>query len=142
MPADGLPQPPMPGPLRSCVDPPQGPGVVVSSSLAGSQNREPIKPLGWRSGRPSLKAIAMVRHTRSASSTPEDAAREAAAVRPPSVLLRVCDYLFGIVVDADKHGFDERFDGGRPNLLEIHEFVFNRSRAVRKHLSTQGFKYG
>lgn len=111
-----------------------GPGITVASFSDGG-------PLGWFKGRPTLKALAVVKHTRSASGDEGLDSHETEQVRPPSVLLRVCDYLFGVVIDADKQGHDPRFDG-RPTLLEIHEFLFNRTRAVRKHLSTQGFKYG
>lgn len=161
LPEDGIPLPMMPlQPQRQDVAPPMGPGLILMSHAAGiagsadasglrlprtprrSGGTDAADPPGWFDGRPSLKALAVVRHTRSASGTAEEDRHEEDAVRPPSVLLRVCDYLFGAVLDADKHGADPRFGGRPPTLLEIHEFVFNRTRAVRKHLSTQGFKEG
>ena len=64
-------------------------------------------------------------------------------IRCPAALLLTVDFLFQRVLDADHFGADARFGSGRaataPTLFDIHSFLLDRTRAVRKECTLQNF---
>ena len=63
-----------------------------------------------------------------------------AQIRCPAALLLTIDFLFQRVLDADRMGVDARFgDGGVPTLWDIHAFLLDRTRAVRKECTMQNY---
>ena len=62
-----------------------------------------------------------------------------AQIRCPAALLLAVDFLFQRVLDADRFGPDPRFGGEPPTLFNIHDFLLDRTRAIRKEWSMQNY---
>jgi hypothetical protein len=92
---------------------------------------EEIHPHGW-----TLRDTAVKRFRRSAADFKLDIPE---LVRPPIVLERVCGYLEEWVMERDRQGEDPRFGGGVPPPLDVYQFIWDRTRMVRKDFILQNF---
>jgi hypothetical protein len=71
------------------------------------------------------------------SAAGDDEATES-QIRCPAALLLTVDFLFQRALDADCFGIDPRM-GAVPDLITIFNFVFNRTRSIRRDYSTQNY---
>ena len=91
-----------------------------------------IHPAGW-----TLRNTAVKRFRRSAADYKLDIPE---LVRPPDVLERVCAYLEEWVMERDRQGIDPRFStGAPPTPLEVYQFIWDRTRMVRKDFILQNY---
>ena len=61
-------------------------------------------------------------------------------VRPPDVLEKVCSYLEEWIMERDRQGGDPRFPQGQtPPSLDVYQFVWDRTRMVRKDFTLQNY---
>lgn len=59
-------------------------------------------------------------------------------IRPPHILEKVCGYLEEYVMERDRQGIDPRF-GQVPNPLDVYQFIWDRTRMIRKDFILQNF---
>jgi hypothetical protein len=90
-----------------------------------------IHPEGW-----TLRETAIKRFRRSAADFKLDIPE---LVRPPHILERVCGYLEEWVMERDRQGDDPRFGGQVPPPLEVYQFIWDRTRMVRKDFILQNY---
>jgi hypothetical protein len=91
-----------------------------------------IHPARW-----NLRNTAVKRFRRSAADYKLDIPE---LVRPPDVLERVCGYLEEWVMERDRQGADPRFSTGvAPTPLEVYQFIWDRTRMVRKDFILQNY---
>ncbi|KAI2510246.1 SAC3/GANP family [Fragilaria crotonensis] len=91
-----------------------------------------IHPVSW-----NLRNTAVKRFRRSAADYKLDIPE---LVRPPDVLERVCGYLEEWVMERDRQGPDPRFSTGvAPTPLEVYQFIWDRTRMVRKDFILQNY---
>jgi hypothetical protein len=89
-----------------------------------------IHPTTW-----TLRETAIKRFRRSAADFKLDIPE---LVRPPYVLESVCGYLEEWVMERDRQGYDPRF-GQAPPPLDVYQFVWDRTRMVRKDFILQNY---
>jgi len=96
---------------------------------------EQIHPKSW-----NLRQTAVKRFYRSSADYKLNIPDQ---VRPPHVLERVCSYLEEWVMERDRQGTDPRFDkNGQsqvPNSLDVYQYIWDRTRMVRKDFILQNF---
>ncbi|KAG7361745.1 SAC3/GANP family protein [Nitzschia inconspicua] len=91
-----------------------------------------LHPSNW-----TLRNTAVKRFRRSAADYKLDVPEW---VRPPDVLERTCAYLEEWVMERDRQGPDPRFpQGGTPPPLDVYQFVWDRTRMIRKDFILQNF---
>lgn len=90
-----------------------------------------IHPKEW-----TLRETAIKRFRRSAADFKLDIP---GLVRPPHILERVCGYLEEWVMERDRQGGDPRFGGQVPPPLEVYQFIWDRTRMVRKDFILQNY---
>lgn len=91
-----------------------------------------IHPAGW-----NFRNTAVKRFRRSAADYKLDIPE---LIRPPDVLERVCAYLEEWVIERDRQGPDPRFaTGAAPAPLEAYQFIWDRTRMVRKDFILQNY---
>lgn len=89
-----------------------------------------IYPKGY-----TLRDTAVKRFRRSAADFKLDIPE---LIRPPYVLEKVCGYLEEYVMERDRQGIDPRF-GQVPSPLDVYQFIWDRTRMVRKDFILQNF---
>ena len=90
-----------------------------------------IHPQGW-----TLRDTCVKRFRRSAADFKLDIPE---LIRPPLVLERVCSYLEEWIMERDRQGVDPRFGGLIPPPLDVYQFIWDRTRMVRKDFILQNF---
>jgi hypothetical protein len=66
-------------------------------------------------------------------------------VRPPDVLERVCGYLEEWIMERDRQGPDARYEHNQnktPLPLDVYQFIWDRTRMVRKDFTLQNYVGG
>lgn len=66
-------------------------------------------------------------------------------VRPPDVLERVCSYLEEWIMERDRQGPDPRYEHNQnktPLPLDVYQFIWDRTRMVRKDFTLQNYVGG
>lgn len=90
-----------------------------------------IHPPSW-----TLRHTAVKRFRRSAADFKLDIPN---LVRPPRVLERVCAYLEEWIMERDRQGSDVRFSSQSPSSLDVYQFIWDRTRMVRKDFTLQNY---
>ncbi|KAL7574910.1 hypothetical protein ACA910_010740 [Epithemia clementina (nom. ined.)] len=90
-----------------------------------------LHPEGW-----TLRDTVVKRFRRSAADYKLDVPEW---VRPPHVLERVCAYLEEWVMERDRQGPDVRYQSGTPPSLDVYQFIWDRTRMVRKDFILQNY---
>jgi len=86
----------------------------------------------------TLKDTAIKRFRRSAAAYKLDIPE---LVRPPWVLERTISYIEEYVMERDRQGFDDRCNG-TPDPLDVYQFVWDRTRMIRKDFILQNYTGG
>ena len=90
-----------------------------------------LHPADW-----TLRDTAVKRFRRSAADFKLDIPE---LVRPPSVLERCVSSLEGGVMERDRQGPDPRFDNAPPPSLDVYQFIWDRTRMIRKDFILQNY---
>ena len=94
----------------------------------------------------ALVDLVVKRHARSAAGM-HGAGTDPATLRTPAACVATLDYLWLTVCGADGRAVDPRFADSsgmpqRPSFADVHEFIFNRSRAVRRDFVSMNYRHG